>query len=133
MMFIMNAFVGPTLWWVNIPLRILNYKRGKITQEKLDQEVPKRTQRELNKLFENPNVDFAFKFSYISKTILMTFFFAPLLPGGLIISFLGLIYAYFIEKYNMVKIYKRPDMPNEVLAEYFMDYFKVVLFVFSVK
>jgi hypothetical protein len=124
--------VSPLLWWLNISLRFLNFTRANINQEKLDKEIPRKTQRELNSLYENPNVDFAFKFSYIFKTVLMTFFYIPLLPACLFISFVGLIFTYLVEKNNIIKNYKRPEMPNETMAEYFIDYFKIVLFVYTV-
>jgi hypothetical protein len=92
----------------------------------------KMTQRELNTLFENPKIEFAFKFSYILKTILMTFFFIPILPCGVLISLCGLILAYWIEKYYIVRHYKLPEMPNENLADFLLDNFKVILFVYSV-
>jgi hypothetical protein len=130
--FLSNAVVSPFLWFLNIYKVYLNYTRKKITQTQIDKEIPRRTQRQLNELFENPNVDFAFKFSYITKTVLMTVFYLPLLPIGVIISLLGLIFAYLVEKNNMLKNYKRPDMPNEILAEYFLNYFKLVLFVYAV-
>jgi hypothetical protein len=90
------------------------------------------TQRELNTYFENPKVEFAFKFSYILKTVLMSLFYVPILPCGVIISFFGLIFAYWIEKYYIVRYYKLPEMPNENLADFLLDNFKVVLFIYSV-
>jgi hypothetical protein len=102
------------------------------TQEHVDKRKPVPSQRELNSLFVNPDLDFAFKFSYISKTILMTLFFIPIFPAGAFISFVGLIVAYYIDRYNLLRRYKRPDMPNEVMCEFLVDYFKVFIFVFSI-
>jgi hypothetical protein len=130
--FILNAFVNPILWCVKPDHILLYCKRKSVSQKGLDKQIPKTTQRELNVLFENPNVDFAFKFSYIFQTVLFTFFYLPLVPIGIVISMLGLMLSYLVEKHNILKYYKRPEMPNHILAECFIDYFKLTLFVYNV-
>lgn len=130
--FVSNAIVSPILWLFNFYLIYLYIRRAYLTQKKLDEMESKWTQRELNTFFENPKVEFAFKFSYILKTVLMSLFYAPILPCGVIISLFGLIFAYWVEKYNIVRHYKLPEMPNENLADFLLDNFKIVIFTYSV-
>jgi hypothetical protein len=90
------------------------------------------TQRELNTLYENPTVDFYIKFSYICKTILMSFFYIPIFPSGVLISLVGFVVGYWIEKYNILRNYKKPNMPNHKLGVFLLHNFKYGLFVYSV-
>lgn len=60
------------------------------------------TQRQLNSLFENPEMDIAYKFSYIFKTILASFFFITLFPLGGLISLFGIFLSYIIEKVSII-------------------------------
>ena len=65
------------------------------------------TQRELNELYEYVDIELAYKYSYIFKTLLMTFFYLPLFPLGIIFSMCGLILAFYFteikQKKNMSK------------------------------
>ena len=81
------------------------------------------TQKELNELYEYPDMDIASKYSYISKTLLMTMFYLPIFPLGVLISLIGLIVAYFLEKFNFAHGYKRPEMLNEKLGEFHFNFF----------
>jgi hypothetical protein len=124
--------VRPIIWLINIEYRVKQYRRGKIkSQEWLEAHMPGTTQKELNKLFENPEVDFAYKFAILTKIVLMTLFYIPILPIGVIISICGLFLTYFIEKYNILRYYKRPDMFNEIICEKLIDYFKLTLLTYA--
>jgi hypothetical protein len=90
------------------------------------------SQRELNALFENPSIDISFKYSYIAKTFLMSAFYIPLFPLGSVISLIGLILVYFIEKFNLLYTYKRPEMINSTISKFYTDFFKIMIFTFSV-
>ena len=68
-------------------------------------------------------MDIASKYSYLYKTILMTMFYLPKFPLGVLISLLGLVFAYFLEKYNFTHSYKRPEMLNEKLGEFYFNFF----------
>lgn len=72
-------------------------------------------------------MNIAMKYSYLFKTILMTMFYLPIFPIGVPISLLGLILAYYLEKYNFTHNYKRPEMLNQKL-ENFISIFSYVYF-----
>ena len=57
-------------------------------------------QKELNELYELQSMNIAAKYSYLVKTVLMCFFFTSVFPLGFCFSFIGLIFAYWLEKYN---------------------------------
>ena len=72
------------------------------------------------------------KYSYIFMTILMTMFYLPIFPLGIAISLLGLILAYYLEKFNFTHIYKRPEMLNEQLGEFHFNFFILALLSYSI-
>ena len=82
-----------------------------------------KTQKELNDIYELPDMNIAMKYSYLFKTILMTMFYLPIFPIGVPISLLGLILAYFLEKYNFTHHYKRPEMLNQKLGKFYFNFF----------
>ena len=128
MKFAINAFVSPLLWRINISYYLkkiqicLFIKEGKI----------KKTQKELNDLFEYPPMNVSVKYSYIFKTLLMSFLFIPIFPLGLAISFVGFIFAYWVEKYNFANIYKKPEMLNKSIVEAYVNFFVLVLFAYGI-
>jgi hypothetical protein len=69
----------------------------------------------------------------------MTFFYLPFFPLGSLISFLGLIFALFIErvriiliKHNIFRFYKIPETLNEEIGLRYMNLFKLSLFFLAV-
>ena len=90
-----------------------------------------KTQKELNDLYEYPEMDIASKYSYISMTLLMTMFYLPIFPLGVAITLLGLILAYFLEKFNFTHHYKRPEMLNEKLGEFYFNFFISIIVSYS--
>ena len=90
--FLSNSFVTPILQLVDFSYYFLIIRRKFVSD--------KYTQRELNQLFENPEMDLAYRYSYIFKTVLQSFFFITLFPLGGLISFFGIVLSYLIEKVN---------------------------------
>ena len=59
-------------------------------------------------------------------------FYLPIFPLGALISLLGFILAYFLEKYNFTHKYKRPEMLNEKLGEIHFNFFISVQILYSI-
>ena len=71
------------------------------------------------------------KYSYLIKTLYMSFFFAPVFPLGLVFSLFGFILGYWLEKYNFSKMYKKPEKLDKHIAEYYVGgFFSIFLFFF---
>ena len=90
------------------------------------------TQRELNELYELPSMNISYKYSYLAKTLLMTFLYIPIFPLGIVISLVGFILGYFLEKFNFSHMYKRPEMLNHKLCFFYVNHFDVMIFVYSI-
>ena len=128
-MFLVNAIVTPILWIVNIPF-ILKYLRKRSIEKKPDPDKNHfMTQRELNELYEYPDMKISYKYAYLAKTIAMTFFYLPIFPMGFFISFIGFILGYIFELYNFTHRSKRPEMLDETISKYYANYFVIILFI----
>ena len=57
----------------------------------------------------------AANYSYLVKTLLMSFIFAPIFPLGFGISLIGFVFGYWLEKYNFSKMYKKPEKLDKQL------------------
>ena len=100
MKFLVNAFVTPGMWTLNVGYYIKQLKiHFLIDENNIDM-----NQKELNELYEYPPMNVSAKYSYIAKTILMSFFYIPIFPLGMPISLLGFIFGYWLEKYNFANI-----------------------------
>ena len=127
MMFITNAFLTPFTWSMNFEFLL---KKLKICLLKQNQETY--TQKELNELYELLDMSIASKYSYIFKTLLMSFFFMPIFPLSIAISLVGFIFGYFLEKFNFSKMYKKPKMLDKHIAEFYSNYLVVALFIYLI-
>jgi len=128
--FLVNAIITPLLWILNFPYW---YKKLRICCIRCKKDDPDKhhhmTQKELNDLFEYPDMNLAYKLSYLVKTLSMCFFYFPIFPGGFIIAFIGFVFAYWVEKYVFTNQCKRPDMLDEIIEKYYANFFIVVLFI----
>ena len=77
-------------------------------------------------------MNIAVKYSYLVKTVLMSFFFASVFPLGFCISLIGLIFAYWLEKYNFCNMYKKPEKVDKEIAEYYITYFFIIFYAFGI-
>ena len=128
-LFLVNALVTPIFWTFSIVYLFKKFRIYLLERKKEPDKQHYMTQRELNKLYELPDIKIAYKYSYLAKTMAMTLFYLPIFPAGFIISVLGFILGYFLELYNFTHIYKRPEMLDEIIAKVYADYFIVILFI----
>jgi hypothetical protein len=127
----MNSITSPGMWLVNIFYYYSLYQRRSLEKHHHDDEELIMSQRELNKIYENPGMDISFKYSYIAKTFLLTVFYLPLFPLGAVISLFGIIFAYLIEKFNLLYRYKRPEMLDAKMGKSYVNFFKINLLVYA--
>ena len=128
--FIVNAIFTPLLWTLNFTL-IYKFLRIKCCIERGSDPNNNHylNQWELNKLYEYPDMDLAYKYSYLAKTTAMALFYMPIFPLGFIFAFIGFVFGYLLELFNFTHIYKRPEMLNEIITQVYSDYFIVILFI----
>ena len=124
-LFLSNSFITPIMWTLNFKYFLKKFLQF-IIERKNNHYY---TQIELNNLYELPNMNISYKYSYLAKSLLMSFLYIPIFPLGIIISLLGLILGYFLEKYNFIKMYKRPEMLNSNLCEFYSNYFIINFFM----
>ena len=131
MMFLVNSFVSPIMWTFNISFYIKKWTIWTIESKKNPNMRHNKTQRELNELYEFVDIELAYKYSYICKTLLMTFFYLPVFPLGIVFSICGLFLGFYLEKYNIAYRYRRPEMMNETICKFYANFFEVNFLMLS--
>ena len=125
-MFLSNSFIIPITWTINFEF-VLKKLRLCIIRKK-NKHLP---QNELNSLYELLDMDIATKYSYITRTLYMCFFYLTIFPLGVPICLLGFIFAFCLEKYNFIKQYKKPINLNSQIFEFYSNNFLINLFIFA--
>ncbi len=72
-------------------------------------------------------MEVSLQYSNLYKQILITFY-LPLVPSGLIITLIGIILNYLIEKFTYLNVYKKSFKLNEKIA-FFILITLVLLFL----
>ena len=132
MMFLVNAFVTPIMWTMNFTYFLKKFRIWTIERKVNPDSRHNMTQRELNDLYELPSMSISYKYSYLAKTLLMTFLYIPIFPLGIVISLVGFILGYLLEKFNYAHMYKRPEMLNHKLCVFYVNHLDVIFFVYAI-
>lgn len=74
----------------------------------------------------------SYKYAYMGTTILITVFYIPILPLGVVLSFVGMLLMYFVEKYNVLNMYKRPEKIDGRITRTYIDFFRAIIFVYAI-
>lgn len=96
-MFFMNSFFIPFFWLVN-PLRI-----WKIIKRKFNYGKKHLTQEEANKLMEEESYDLGKRFAEVIEMMWFVYLYSTLIPIGAVIIVAGLIFYYWVDKYNLLR------------------------------
>ena len=133
MIFITDIFLPPVLFYLGPDLALKIFKRSKARLELKNVKLEKSTytQRELNEIFENPEMDICAKYSYINNVFLISLFYMSIFPIGMIFGFGALIFAY-ISEFFYIGMYKRPEVLNSSLCRFYVSNFKWSIFIFAI-
>ena len=131
MIFITNIFLPPLIFYIGPEFAIKLYQRTKARLELKNVKYEKSTytQGELNDIFENPEMDICFKYSYITNIFLISLFYMSIFPIGMIFGLVALIFAY-ISEFFYIGLYKRPEILNSRLCRFYVSNFKWAIFIF---
>ena len=133
MIFITDIFLPPVLFYLGPDLAIKLFKRSKARMDLKNVKLEKSTytQRELNEIFENPEMDICSKYSYINNVFLISLFYMSIFPIGMIFGFGALIFTY-VSEFIYIGMYKRPEVLNSSLCRFYVSNFKWSIFIFAV-
>ena len=123
-LFLSNSILTPIMWSLNF-----EFLKKQLQICLIKNNYENYTQHELNKIYELLNMNVSYKYSYIFKTLLMSFFYMPIFPLSIGISFFGFLFGYFLEKFNFSMMYKRPEMLNSKICEFYSNYFIINFFM----
>lgn len=132
---LMNAISTPLYYLFN-PFFWLRFVKRHFEIKKFEKDPnyqPHMTQGELNSTtFEYPDIGIAWKYAWLGKTVLLTVFYMPIFPLGAVFSFFGLLVWYWIEKYNVLYHYKRPEKIDGTITKTYVNTItRLVIFVYA--
>ena len=91
-----------------------------------------------NRVMEEPDYLSGKRYADIMKTMWFSFFYTPVIPFGSLISAIGLILYYWVDKYNLIKRRTVKESINKSLTfemiellEYIMILHFVIIFFFK--
>ena len=130
MIYISHCLLSPLLWLVNVKY-ILTIIKRKLCMRLL---LRRRTysQSQLNVLYERPPMKMYVKVSYITVMLFLTSFYASVFPLGAVIAVVGVTFAYFVEKYNIANVYRRPICVDEKVCLFHVCNFKYCIVLYCV-
>ena len=130
MIYISHCLLSPLLWLINVKY-ILTIIKRKLCMRLL---LRKRTysQSQLNVLYERPPMKMYVKVSYVSVMLFLTSFYASVFPLGAVIAVVGVTFAYFVEKYNIAHVYRRPICVDEKVCLFHVCSFKYCIVLYCV-
>jgi len=127
--FLSNAILTP-LYTIFNPFHYLKkYQRWKALREG---ETCTMTQQKAHEIFELTEVDLSYQNSFLVKTVLVSAFFAPALPMGLVISIIGLIINYWVDKWTLLRRNALPISLDHALNTYMLRLLEWVGFMFAI-
>lgn len=133
--FLVQIIVNPLYYLIN-PFQILKQIRRNLIRKRFEQNRKETelnySQKELNKIFENIDIDLPEKYAYIGKLTLMAIFYLPIFPPGPILVLISTILLYWIEKYNIKTTYKIPPKINQIITIGHLLSFKLFIFVYAI-
>jgi hypothetical protein len=72
------------------------------------------------------------KYASIMKTMMMTMFYAPLVPVIIPISMLAIFIMYWNEKYRLLRRHKRPEQMGNNLISHMIDFLTLLPLIHTV-
>ena len=125
-LFITNAIIPPLHYYLSPMYCIRRYKMRRAQKKGFI------SQGSANDLFEGPPVNMAKRYANVTKTMLMTFFYAPILPVSFLISGIALFVEYWVDKYLLLRRHARPNRLSGDLANYMTKTIPWAVLVYSI-
>ena len=131
-MFLVNSILSPLIWTLNInPIYWIKRLEVHLIESNPEKYL-NFNQKKLNEIYEKSDMNIAEKYSYIARTILMTFLYISIFPFGVLISLGGFILSYFLEKYNFINNYKRPQVLNNSIFFFYIKNYVIFIFLIGI-
>jgi len=142
MVLIFDAIIPPLMFYQDLKYKIKGLARRKLTQEKIDswnaimkqpltketvqaKQTTKREVEAFKKQFEPSELDYPRRYANAMNTFLCTLFFSPVFPIAPVIGMVGLMVQYWMDKYLLIRWYKRPTRPyNARLAMWSLKFIR---------
>ena len=91
------------------------------------------TQKEANYWFEGPPFDFALGYAFHNQTIMLSFFFMPILPASIPIGLFTVLVHHYIDKWLILRRHSSPQATGPKLNFAMFKFFDIILIVYAVR
>lgn len=123
---ISNAFVSPLIYLASPMVCVHKLRMRKVEKAEYISQI------DANTMFENPSVDIAQRYANMNKTILLTFFYAPLVPVGFIFSLCGIFFEYWVSKYLLLRRHSWPKRLSGELSAVMIQVIPWAILLYSI-
>jgi hypothetical protein len=118
-----NIVITPLLSILDFGYLIKLYKQSKVEEQlKIARNTVSLSQKELNKLFEQPEVNFSGMYSNIINMFFISCFFFYILPLGPLLVFIFYVIQYLVNKYLIAKRCKKFASMNSELSIHLAEF-----------
>lgn len=130
-MLIGNLFVGPFSNMFD-PFYLYKLFKQSYARKKLEKGTLRHyTQKDLNQLYEPPEMNLHLRYCNIIRTFLVSVFFFEILPIGMVICLLFLIVQFWVDKLMVLRRYKRLPRYHPKLAHELSEIAEVAIFLLA--
>ncbi|CAN0191938.1 unnamed protein product [Discosporangium mesarthrocarpum] len=81
-----------------------------------------KTQAEMNVFYQGAEWHLAERYTDVIKTLFVGLFYSAIAPSGLIITLTAMATMYWVDKYSLLRLWKRPPAYNASLSSYARKY-----------
>ena len=125
-----GIFLGPILKFFSV-VDILHYVTRWRIRWAMGSNSCQMTQKEANYYFEGPPVYLSYMYANYNVTIMTAFFFAPILPSGLLLGAISILTNYMTDKYLLLKRHTAPSATGSSLCYENYHFFDVIIMVYA--
>lgn len=126
-----NVFIGPMSNFFN-PFHFIRWFKQWQISGQIKKGTCKLTQKEADFWFEGPPFDIAQRYANHIKTLMISLYFASILPLSLPLGMLAIFVHHSTERYLLLKRHAAPKATGSKLNFAMYQFFDFVLFVFAV-
>lgn len=130
--FITNAFLTPFFYIIDLHLLYYKLQRKRLQKASLQGKTITINQAQANHIYEGVQFDLKSRTSHLIKTLIITLFYAPLVPLGIFIALISFLLDYWASKFMLVTFYSRPRRIGDDVFEVLKHWIPLALLIHAV-
>lgn len=127
-----NALLTPVFYIIDTHLLYIKLKKHRLEKTAAEGKALTINQAKANSIYEGVPFDLKSRTSHLIKTLIITVFYAPLLPLGIFIGLISFTLDYWASKFMLVTFYSRPRRIGDDLFEVLKHWIPLALLIHAV-